>query len=397
MANSHLYNDIYVFGDSLSDTGRLFEVIGMPSAPYFKGHVSNGKLWVEWLAQELNLTYNPKTNFAWAGATTGTTNLWNEEFPDAELWGLQQQMENYHNNTSAADPNGLYIVWAGGNDFLGDIINPQKMITTTVTNLVTVVGKLRQHGVQHLVVINMPDLGKTPRGFASGKSQAMTQLTTAFNQALAEALQPFKVIQIDMPASLEMLTDSKTILDPVTFGQTNFTEACFDSEAQTVCETPFHHFYWDDIHPTTQGHLAIALVIYSAVTQPLYITFSDEMAQPILRLPIVISDKMVILGAKMVRDLDDTTFTFAVTRSALQTTKFQGIINFPNKPQYPTYNQSTGTLHLPIVYHAEQKTVDNPKLNFLSKFTLNLTFVSETPFNPFKMPFFRGFFPWVAE
>jgi hypothetical protein len=49
------------------------------------------------------------------------------------------------------------------------------------------------------LVINLPDIGKTPRGLASGNSAAMTGLTIAFNQALAENLQPFNVIQADMP------------------------------------------------------------------------------------------------------------------------------------------------------------------------------------------------------
>jgi len=69
----------------------------------------------------LNLTYNPQTNFAWAGAMSGTTNSWSEKAPDAKLWGLQQQVDTYIKNTAAADPEGLYVVWAGSNDFMGDV------------------------------------------------------------------------------------------------------------------------------------------------------------------------------------------------------------------------------------------------------------------------------------
>jgi thermolabile hemolysin len=68
-ARSYPYSEIYVFGDSLSDTGRLFDTIGIPPTPYFEGHSSNGNLWVEHLAKALDVSYNPKTNFAWAGAT----------------------------------------------------------------------------------------------------------------------------------------------------------------------------------------------------------------------------------------------------------------------------------------------------------------------------------------
>ncbi|MDY6992457.1 MAG: SGNH/GDSL hydrolase family protein, partial [Pseudomonadota bacterium] len=41
---------IYVFGDSLSDKGNLFELTGLPpDPPYFNGRFSNGLLWSEYL------------------------------------------------------------------------------------------------------------------------------------------------------------------------------------------------------------------------------------------------------------------------------------------------------------------------------------------------------------
>jgi len=396
---SYPYSEIYVFGDSLSDTGRLFEAIGVPPTPYFEGHSSNGNVWVEHLANSLDLSYNPKTNFAWAGATTGTGNVWSETVPDAELSGLQQQVDSYIAET-VADPNALYVIWAGSNDFQGDMSNPQETITTAVTNLVSAVGKLRKHGVRHLLVINMPDLGKTPRGLASGNSAAMTGLTIAFNQALAENLQPFNVIQADMPTSLEMVNDSETHLDPNTFSLANFTDACFDKETQTVCDTPSHYFYWDDIHPTTTGHQVIALIVYSAIADPVYMdyTSSDAMAQPILRLPVVEvigqDSKEFVLDAQMVRDSDKTQFGFVITGTSLQTTKFQGVITFPSDHQYPTFEQSTGVLHLPVVHHVQPEIVVcvtvpcDPVLNFVAKYMADLNFVSETLINPFKAPLF---------
>ncbi len=396
---SYPYSEIYVFGDSLSDTGRLFEAIGVPPTPYFEGRSSNGPLWVEHLANALDLSYNPKTNFAWAGATTGTANVWSEKAPDVELSGLQQQVDSYIAET-VVDPNALYVVWAGSNDFMGDMSNPQETITTAVTNLVTAVGKLRQHGVQHLLVINLPDMGKTPRGLASGNSAAMTGLTMAFNQALAKNLQPFNVIQADMQTGLEMVIDPETHLDPNTFSLTNFTDACFDREAETICDTPSHYFYWDDIHPTTAGHQVIALIVYSAVAEQVYIDYtpSDVMAQPILRLPIVevISQgsKEFVLDAQMVRDSDKTKFGFVITGTGLQTTKFQGMITFPSDHEYPTFEQSTGVLHLPAVHHIQQEIVVcvtspcDPVLNFVAKYTADLNFVSETLINPFKAPLF---------
>jgi len=38
-------SQLYIFGDSLSDTGNVTLVNGLPLAPYFPGHFSNGTVW----------------------------------------------------------------------------------------------------------------------------------------------------------------------------------------------------------------------------------------------------------------------------------------------------------------------------------------------------------------
>ena len=106
-----------MFGDSLSDTGNLYRATGnlIPPPPYFNGRLSNGPLWVEYLAPKLNLTYTPQTNFAFAGATTGTLNTTLPIFP-----GLQQEVNQFTALNPVADPAALYIVWSGANDYLVD-------------------------------------------------------------------------------------------------------------------------------------------------------------------------------------------------------------------------------------------------------------------------------------
>jgi len=64
-------DQIYVFGDSLSDTGNAFSRTGSPPPPYFNGRFSNGPVWVEYLADRLGLPRNPSTNFAFGGGYHG--------------------------------------------------------------------------------------------------------------------------------------------------------------------------------------------------------------------------------------------------------------------------------------------------------------------------------------
>jgi len=47
------YTQVYVFGDSLSDTGNLASVTGdFPSSPFYMNRVSNGAVAVEILANK---------------------------------------------------------------------------------------------------------------------------------------------------------------------------------------------------------------------------------------------------------------------------------------------------------------------------------------------------------
>ena len=64
------FSNMYVFGDSLSDMGRLFAATGgmIPPAPiYANGRLSNGPVWAEYVADDLNLDLNLGNNFAIGG------------------------------------------------------------------------------------------------------------------------------------------------------------------------------------------------------------------------------------------------------------------------------------------------------------------------------------------
>ena len=45
-------SELYVFGDSLSDSGKTFSDTGFPPFPY-EQRFSNGEVWVEFLADQL--------------------------------------------------------------------------------------------------------------------------------------------------------------------------------------------------------------------------------------------------------------------------------------------------------------------------------------------------------
>ncbi|GEM_PF-2494569 len=391
---SYPYTDIYVFGDSLSDTGRLFEAVGKPAAPYYRGHFSNGKLWVEYLAEALNLNYNSRANFAWAGATTGTSNVSVDGLP-----GLQQQLEDYLKESTAADPEALYVVWAGPNDLA--FLSPQEVatqitsiISTSVANIVNVVSKLRTHGAQHIVVPNIPNLGMVPFGLATGMPTLLTSLSATFNQALATALQPLDIIQIDTSALLEALANSQVTLSFAHLQNT--TDPCVDSVNQTLCDNPNTYLFWDTLHPTTVVHYLLALIFEAAVEEPYYVELAkfDPSLYNSLYLPLVevntAAGKQTVLKTLMLRDPNESLFGFSLASSnAYFPTSYQTFIKFPSTTThpYPTFELATGQLLIPQVHLTAQ--TDTLHLDFLGKYTVELNLMSSSGDNPLATTMFQ--------
>ncbi|WP_094678049.1 SGNH/GDSL hydrolase family protein [Hydrocoleum sp. CS-953] len=264
-----LFSNIYVFGDSLSDTGNAFALTGgllPPSPPYFQGRFSNGPVWVESLAPQLELTFNPNFNFAFAGATTGIINTTNNLLPEGSpplLIGLQTQIDEFIAETPATDPDALYVVWAGGNDYLrGD--DPD--VQSSVGNLSVAVNKLASIGARNFILPNIPDLGAIPlaQTFPPEQQQALTLLTEAHNSALA-ATSPI----LEQDPNINIINfDSRTSIDniianPGDFGFTNVT----DSFLASGPNNPDDFLFFDEIHPTDNGHNFIADSAIKSITE----------------------------------------------------------------------------------------------------------------------------------
>ncbi len=270
------YDEIYVFGDSFSDTGNVFNFTSgvIPPNPYFNGRFSNGPVWVEYLASELKLTFNPNTNFAFGGATTGFDNIGLPILP-----GLQQQINSFTTANRSANPNALYVVWAGVNDyldsFLGNIPNP----TNSVANLSAAVTSLAAVGAEDIMVVNLPDLGKFPvTGGDSRTSNALSTLTSAHNSNLVASLD-FLSQQVSpdiniIPVDVNYLFN-QAIANPNKFGFTNVTDSCIgdspivpiDISPQPVVCIPDKFLFWDEVHPTTATHQLIGELAFSALSK----------------------------------------------------------------------------------------------------------------------------------
>jgi phospholipase/lecithinase/hemolysin len=263
-ATAASFSQMYVFGDSASDVGNSFDATGIPPSPlYYQGRFSNGPVWVEYLAQDLGLTPNRQSNFAFGGANTGSRNTL---IPGLEgLPGLQQQIDSFKATNAQADPYALYIVWAGFNDYLSrsatDPIVP-------VNNLTTAVSSLADYGAKDIMVVNLPDLGELPGPRADNQfSSSLNTLTALHNSGLnfssdfLSQTTNTNIIQLDVNSLFK-----QAIANPAEFGFTNVTDACLDTTTFIRCSKPDEYFFWDNFHPTTAGHAKVAEFALSELT-----------------------------------------------------------------------------------------------------------------------------------
>lgn len=256
------FSEMYVFGDSLSDTGNLFNATNglfPPDPPYSQGRSSNGPLWVEYLSPRLNLQSSEVNNLAFFGAETGRGNA-NEDLLQADLPGLLDEIDSFQTSLagSPADPDALYVVWAGANDFFSPPADPIVAISESIGNLVTAVGTLKASGANHILVPYMPNLGVTPFAISSGITAELTALSAAFNGALDNTFNAIglEVITFDTFAFFNNLAANAE-----SFGFTNISTPCFDGVS--ICANPETYGFWDSVHPTTRVHELLADAAFS--------------------------------------------------------------------------------------------------------------------------------------
>lgn len=279
------YSGLYVFGDSLSDTGNVFAATGgaIPAAPYFNGRFTNGPNWVDNLAFALGVPSGATaallggTNYAFGGARTGTATSPVLDI-GAQLFGL------WAPSHATADSNALYVVVGGGNDmrdarsaFQGntaaDAAGRQAAAAAAANNLFQEIMFLASKGARHVLIANLPDLGATPEAFALGLTAASTDATQRFNALLStfesqlEAAVPG--LDVDMADWFGRGLDVQA--NPGNYGVINTSAPCngFPGSpnlgALTACNVSV---FSDGLHPSALMHNLLARDALTALGIP---------------------------------------------------------------------------------------------------------------------------------
>ncbi|WP_050652551.1 SGNH/GDSL hydrolase family protein [Vibrio coralliirubri] len=269
-------NRIVTFGDSLSDTGNLFNGSQwvFPNADsWFLGHFSNGLVWTEYLAKAKDV---PLYNWAVGGAA-GTNQY-------VTLTGVYDQVTSYLTYMKVAKnyrpENSLFTLEFGLNDFM----NYNREVADVKADFSSALIRLTESGANNILLFTLPDATKAPQ-FKYSTEQEIIKVRgkiLEFNQfikAQAEYYQGMgkNVVLFDASKLFASITDN-----PEQHGFRNASDACLDINRSSAADYLKSHsltndcstygsdsyVFWGVTHPTTATHKYIAdhILAYSFST-----------------------------------------------------------------------------------------------------------------------------------
>ncbi len=270
-----LITELVVFGDSLSDNGNLVsgvDELDPPAPPYFDGRFSNGPVWVENLVPMLGLDASAFSGFAKGGKTSQQV--------------LDEQVTPYVTGRGV-NANALHVVWAGPDDFLALSIGGDlpTLIAEAVANISESVESLANAGATNILVGNMPNLGSTPLALSADPFVAIaaTALSNSFNSALEAELQTLEgTLGIDLLRLDAFAFGEQQIAGSPGNGLTNVTDAFLGLSPFGPVD-PDTYLFWDEVHPTAEGHRRLADFAFNVVPEPASLGFLAFGAVAVLR------------------------------------------------------------------------------------------------------------------
>jgi phospholipase/lecithinase/hemolysin len=257
---------LVVFGDSLSDNGNLFNLIGLPQPPDWEGRFSNGPNYAEQLAKLLHMRLDDRA-FGFAEASDASAPLLvNPATGNPFPINLPEQIAGYLAglNGHQAPHDTTALINVGSNDydaffFFGlDPQTIQSYVANIASSIEQAVDALTQAGVGKILLYTLPDFGITPNAQAEGP-QVVAEVHAVDlinNAALHQIAASHPNVQL---VDVFQLTEAFAA-DPQSFGFNNDLNVTWRS----VLASGTHQFapnelaFFDGEHPTSAAHSVIA-------------------------------------------------------------------------------------------------------------------------------------------
>ena len=256
------FKALYVFGDSLSSTADGTGPL------YYQGRDSNGRVWVEVLAQRQGLAYNAANNNSYwdHNSTISVTDVKNFTAP-------------------ANVANDLFIVWVCNADTFDAAQAPdnsaqwQAAINQSQTNHLQIITNLYAKGVRTLILPNAVDISEIP-AFNAGTTLTNVEHAgcVAYNVAFSNTIKKARTL---CPGLTIYAPDFFTLLNNVltnsaAYGLTNALSAKgFSIDALTALYATLpvqlngpgtNYIFWDNQDPTAKFHEVIADVVQQIIS-----------------------------------------------------------------------------------------------------------------------------------
>lgn len=230
------YKNIVYFGDSLSDNGNLYYYDWgfLPkSPPYFNGRFTNGHVWTDHVSKYFyEKHFTNSVNYAFGGETV----LYHGPMSGYLPYNLSWSVTSYLLRTMLSDrTESLIVIWIGANDYLYGHSDIETVTSDVVNTIRAAIESLIYYGGTNFLIINLPDMGKTPYAINSSIKELLS-LTTIFHNAKLEAAvtavaQGYKKVNIHLLDVHQLFEDLIAYPDVINKKHkmhiTNTTAACW--------------------------------------------------------------------------------------------------------------------------------------------------------------------------
>ena len=272
-------NKMVVFGDSLSDNGNLYEYMKheLPlSPPYFNGRFTNGPVWIELLVKQYYPTGGQAhlLDYAFGGAGVAE----DDGDVDDVLFTLSREMDSYFlTHQDKADDSSLYVVWMGSNNYLAVPENVDEAVEFVTSGIKRDLQRLVEKGAKHILVVNVPDLGRTPAARDFDAVDLLTQLSIKHNAVLKGIVSE---LERNDPSVQWFYFDVSDIMNellsfPERFGLTNIEGTCYEEivyepsdksilkmvssvKSRQQLDACAGYLFFDPVHPSGPAHAVMA-------------------------------------------------------------------------------------------------------------------------------------------
>ena len=285
------FTSLYIFGDGVSTT-----TTNASAGQYYYGlRKSNGRVWVELLAQQLGLTNNywystnGSIHVSYTNLSASSTN-WSYSSNNWSFYGdfspLLVTNVNHFTAPSDADT-ALFVVWVNDADFVGymgsiypstNIVTWTNAINQSLTNHWNIITNLYYaKGARTLImpkavdITEIPQYNGNPAAIKSFVRQRVIDFNTAFTTLLNQARASLPGITIYEPDFFNLLDNVLT--NAAAYGLTN---ALSGGQSIDVIESSLtdkslngagtNYIFWDSSDPTAKLHAVLADITQQLVS-----------------------------------------------------------------------------------------------------------------------------------